>query len=350
VKFTFLNNTILNYLIFFGVLIFGIVVSKILKRLILKRFNIWIKKTEKIIDDKSLLSLNNNISIILYLAIFYFSIKILNLNAGIYSVINLLSIAILTIIVAMLVSMIVTFIVDEYIKKKMPSVSGKTIIQLINNIMKVVIWGIALVLFLDNIGIKINSLIAGLGIGGIALAFAAQAILVDIFCYFTILFDKPFEIDDFIIVGQQMGTVEYIGMKNTRLRSLNGEQIILSNSDLINSRISNYKTMVERRILFKIGVTYDTTSEKLREIPELIKNIIENVQETRFGRVHFCTYGVYSLDYEIAYYILSNDYDKYMDINQDINLQIKEAFEKNGIEFAFPTQTLQIFKQPDKNE
>jgi len=342
---TFFNNTILNYLIFFGVIIFGIVAIKVIKYLLPKRFKAWAEKSEKIIDAKLFSSISNNLSIILYMATFYFGIKVLNLNVEINNIINLFGIAFITIIVAIFVSLILTFIVDEYIKNKMTSASGKTITQLINRILKVVVWSIALVLFLDNIGIKINSLITGLGIGGIALAFAAQSILVDVFCYFTIFFDKPFEIDDFIVAGEQMGTVEHIGMKNTRLRSLNGEQLILSNSDLTNSRISNYKTMVERRVLFKIGVTYNTSSEKLKEIPELIKNIIENVQDTRFGRVHFCTYGVYSLDYEIAYYILSSDYDKYMDINQEINLQIKEEFEKQGIEFALPTQTLQLFKQ-----
>ena len=342
---TFFNNTILNYLIFFGVIIFGIVAIKVIKYLLPKRFKAWAEKSEKIIDAKLFSSISNNLSIILYMATFYFGIKVLNLNVEINNIINLFGIAFITIIVAIFVSLILTFIVDEYIKNKMTSASGKTITQLINRILKVVVWSIALVLFLDNIGIKINSLITGLGIGGIALAFAAQSILVDVFCYFTIFFDKPFEIDDFIVAGEQMGTVEHIGMKNTRLRSLNGEQLILSNSDLTNSRISNYKTMVERRVLFKIGVTYNTSSEKLKEIPELIKNIIENVHDTRFGRVHFCTYGVYSLDYEIAYYILSSDYDKYMDINQEINLQIKEEFEKQGIEFALPTQTLQLFKQ-----
>ena len=210
---------------------------------------------------------------------------------------------------------------------------------------ELVIWSIALILFLDNIGIQITSLVTGLGIGGVALAFAAQAILVDLFCSFTIFFDKPFEIGDFIIVGDQMGTVEYIGMKTTRLRALSGEQLVLANSDLTKSRIQNYKTMAERRVLFKLGVTYDTALAKLKEIPGVIKNIISNVPQTRFGRAHFCAYGAYSLDYEIVYYVLSSDFDIYMDINQEIYFQIKEEFEHRGIEFAFPTQTVQMYNQ-----
>ncbi|MFA9422823.1 MAG: mechanosensitive ion channel family protein [Sedimentibacter sp.] len=341
---TFLNNTILNYLIFFAVLIFGVVAIKILKCLLVKRFNAWAKKAETKIDDQLGLSLVKKLCTILYLATFYFSIKVLNLNSVINNMINMLSFAITIAVVAMFISLILTFVVTKYIENKIDSANRKIITILINRIVKIVIWSIALVLFLDNIDIKITSLITGFGIGGIALAFAAQSILVDLFCYFTIFFDKPFEIGDFIIVGEQMGTVEYIGMKNSRLRALNGEQIILANSDLTKSRISNYKSMVERRVLFRIGVTYNTTASTLKEIPGLIKKIIESVQETRFGRVHFCAYGAYSLDYEIAYYVLTSNYDKYMDINQEINLRIKEEFDKQGIEFAFPTQTIQLDK------
>ena len=250
----------------------------------------------------------------------------------------------------MFISSVSIFLSSKYLESKINDASNKLALKWMTGIVKTVIWGVALLLFLDNVGVKINSLITGIGIGGIAIAFAAQAILTDVFCFFTIFFDRPFEIGDFIITGEQMGTVEHIGVKTTRLRALSGEQLVFSNTDLTSSRISNYKTMEQRRVLFTIGVTYETAYDKLKEIPELIKSIVSNVPDTTFGRAHFFSYGAYSLNFEIAYYILSGDYDKYMDINQEINFRIKEEFDKRRIEFAFPTQTLQlssIISSPD---
>ena len=341
----YFNNTILNYFIFLTSLIIGITVIKIVEHMVKTRFLAWAGKAINFIDDQFMLSLVKKIIPILYWLAFRFSAKILNLNTVLEETIKLISIAFLIAIGAMLISSLLLFFIGNYIKNKIDGENRNNIYQWINRMVELVIWSIALILFLDNIGIQITSLVTGLGIGGVALAFAAQAILVDLFCSFTIFFDKPFEIGDFIIVGDQMGTVEYIGMKTTRLRALSGEQLILANSDLTKSRIKNYKTMKERRVLFKLGVTYDTALTKLKEIPAVIKNIISNVPQTRFGRAHFCVYGAYSLDYEIVYYVLSSDFDIYMDINQEIYFQIKAEFEQRGIEFAFPTQTVQMYNQ-----
>jgi len=341
----YFNNTILNYFIFLTSLIIGITVIKIVEHMVKTRFLAWAGKAINFIDDQLMLSLVKKIIPILYWLAFRFSAKILNLNTMLEETIKLISIAFSIAIGAMLLSSLLLFFIGNYIKNKIDGENRNNIYQWINRMVELVIWSIALILFLDNIGIQITSLVTGLGIGGVALAFAAQAILVDLFCSFTIFFDKPFEIGDFIIVGDQMGTVEYIGMKTTRLRALSGEQLILANSDLTKSRIKNYKTMKERRVLFKLGVTYDTALAKLKEIPAVIKNIISNVPQTRFGRAHFCAYGAYSLDYEIVYYVLSSDFDVYMDINQEIYFQIKAEFEQRGIEFAFPTQTVQMYNQ-----
>jgi small-conductance mechanosensitive channel len=189
--------------------------------------------------------------------------------------------------------------------------------------------------------------VAGLGIGGIAVALAAQAILGDLFSYFVIFFDRPFEIGDFIIIGDFMGSIEHIGIKTTRIRSLGGEQLVFSNTDLTNSRIRNYKRMEKRRVVFKLGIVYQTTTSQVKEVPGIIKTAIENVQDTVFDRAHFATYGDFSLDFEVVYYVLSGDYNKYMDIQQDINFEIKEEFEKRGIEFAYPTQTLFLEKEQE---
>ncbi len=211
-------------------------------------------------------------------------------------------------------------------------------------VIKVAVWGIGIAFLLDNLGFKISTVIAGLGIGGIVVALAAQAVLGDLFSYFAILFDRPFEIGDFIIIEGYLGVVEHVGIKTTRIRSLSGEQLVFSNTDLTNSRVRNYKRMDKRRVLFKLGVTYQTSLEHMKEIPVIITDIIKMIKETTFDRAHFSSYGSFSLDFEVVYYVFGSDYNKYMDIQQKINLAIMEEFEKRGIEFAYPTQTLFLSK------
>ena len=216
--------------------------------------------------------------------------------------------------------------------------------DILSFVIRLAIWAFVLLLILDNLGINITALVAGLGVGGIAVALAAQNILGDLFAYFTIMFDRPYEIGDFVIVGEYMGVVNQLGMKTTRIGSLGGEQIIMSNKDLTDSRVRNYKRMEKRRVLFRLGVTYQTSYEKLKEIPGIIRGIIEGIEDTVFDRAHFASYGDFSLVFEVVYYVAGNDYNKYMDIQQGINLGIHEEFEKRNIEFAYPTQTLFLEK------
>lgn len=212
------------------------------------------------------------------------------------------------------------------------------------SIIKTILWGTGIFFLLDNLGFKISSIIAGLGIGGIAVALAVQNIFSDLFSYLAILLDKPFEIGDFIIINDYMGTIEHIGIKTTRIRSLSGEQIVFSNSDLTGSRVRNYKRMNQRRVVFTVGVTYDTTQEQLKQIPGIIEKAIKSIDKTRFDRAHFASFGDFSLNIETVYYVLDRDYNIYMDIQQKINLEIMAEFEKLGIEFAFPTQTIYLNK------
>ena len=336
------NNTVLEYFLFLISLIISCVVIKIIGYYLIKRLNVWAEKTKTSFDDLLVMGIKKYLMPIIYFAAVYLNTTILYLNPTLAKIIHTVILAFITVYGAMFVSSVVVLLFNKYSENRIKYANNKLALKCIIGIAKTVIWGIALILFLDNIGFKINSLVTGLGIGGIAIAFAAQSILADVFCFITIFFDRPFEIGDFIIAGEQMGTVEHIGVKTTRLRALNGEQLIFSNTDLTGSRISNYKTMGQRRVLFTIGVTYDTAYGKLKEIPGLIKSIVDNVPGTTFGRTHFFSYGAYSLNFEIAYYVLSSDYDKYMDINQEINFKIKDEFDKHGIEFAFPTQTLQF--------
>ena len=205
---------------------------------------------------------------------------------------------------------------------------------------RIILWSLVLLLVLDNLGINITALVAGLGVGGIAIALAVQTILGDLFASLSIVLDKPFVIGDFLIIDDYMGGVEYVGLKTTRLRSLSGEQLVLSNSDLLNSRIRNFGRMYERRVPFNLGVTYQTPREKLVKIPEIIREAVRKQDKTRFDRSHFKEYGDFALVFESVYYVLGPDYNEYMDIQQAINLHIHERFEQEGIEFAYPTQTV----------
>ncbi len=207
---------------------------------------------------------------------------------------------------------------------------------------QIALWSVALLVALQNLGFEITALVAGFGIGGIAIAFALQNILGDIFCSVAIILDKPFAVGDFIIVGEQLGVVENIGIKTTRVRSLWGEQIIFSNADLTNSRIRNFKRMQERRVVFSIGVVYETPAEKLELIPGIVRESIEANALTRFDRAHFQRFGDFSLDFEIVYYVLDRDFNIFMDIQQGINLAIFRRFKEEGIQFAYPTQELVV--------
>jgi small-conductance mechanosensitive channel len=222
-----------------------------------------------------------------------------------------------------------------------------TTLNAISLITKGVIWTIVLLLVLDNIpGIQVTTLIASLGIGGIAIGLAVQNILGDLFASLSIALDKPFVIGDFIVVGEYRGNVEHVGLKSTRVRSISGEQLIFGNADLLGSRIQNFKRMTRRRAIFNIGVTYQTPADALEAIPTMLKEIVERQENATIDRAHFQTFGDFALIFEVVYYVEAPDYPMFMDIQQAINLQIFRAFEEAGIEFAYPTQTLFVQGQP----
>jgi small-conductance mechanosensitive channel len=217
---------------------------------------------------------------------------------------------------------------------------------IISFIVNVAIWALVVLLTLDNLGIDITALVAGLGIGGIAVALAVQNILGDLFASLSITLDRPFVVGDFLIVGDFLGTVENIGIKSTRLRSLSGEQIVMPNADLLGSRVRNYGRMMERRVVFATSVVYETPIEHIERIPALIREIVEAQPDTRFDRSHFARHAAASLDFETVYYVLSPDYNRYMDVQQAINLRLHRQLTKLGVEFAYPTQRLYVSAPP----
>ena len=228
--------------------------------------------------------------------------------------------------------------------------SAVAAMDMVGFVLRVAIWSVVLLLILDNLGVDITALVAGLGVGGIAVALAAQNILGDLFASLSIVLDKPFVVGDFLVIDDYLGSVERVGLKTTRVRSLSGEQLIFSNNDLLNSRIRNYGRMYERRVVFTLGVTYQTPVDKLKRIPTMIREAIEAQDTVRFERAHFHKYGDFALVFDVVYHVLSPDYGRYMDIQQSINLMIYERFEKEGIEFAYPTQTLHLIRTGDQPE
>jgi small-conductance mechanosensitive channel len=212
--------------------------------------------------------------------------------------------------------------------------------SIIGFVARIALWTVLLLMVLDNLGVNITALVASLGIGGIAVALAVQNILGDVFASLSIVLDKPFVIGDFIIVDDVLGTVEYVGLKTTRVRSLSGEQVVFSNADLLKSRIRNYKRMFERRVVFGFGVTYDTPRAKLERIPPALRTIIEAIPSARFDRAHFKSWGDFALQFEVVYYVLDPDFNRYMDIQQRINLELHDWCRNEGVKFAFPTTTV----------
>jgi len=340
----FFDNRVFDYLIALLVLASGLLFVKVVVRFVISYLNKIAKRTTLKFDD-FLISILEKIGLpVLYISCFYISAKTLKLPAGAESLINALEMIIITFFVARIVVMLAGWGINTYLAKKQQDPAMARSLDGMLWAIKFLIWALAVIILLDNLGYKVSTLLAGLGIGGIAVAIAAQALLKDFFSYFSIVFDHPFKIGDFIIIGDFMGTVEYIGIKTTRIRSLGGEQLIFSNTDLTDSRVRNYKLMEKRRVLFRIGVTYQTPLNQLKEIPRIIENIIRNTDNTGFDRAHFFSYADSSLIFEVVYFVLSPDYNKYMDIQQEINFAVKEEFEKRGIEFAHPTQTLYIKK------
>lgn len=221
--------------------------------------------------------------------------------------------------------------------------SAATSLSAIGFIGQIALWAVVVLLALDNMGVNITALVAGLGVGGVAVALAVQNILGDLFASLSIVVDKPFVIGDFIIVENYMGTVEHVGLKTTRIRSLDGEQIVFSNSDLLQSRVRNYKRMYERRVVFTFSLVYETTPDQLEKVPAIVREAIEqHGDKVRFDRAHFQKFGDHALVFEVVYIVKDPDFNLYMDIQQAINLRILRALSDHGIYFAIPRQTVKV--------
>jgi len=348
VNFFMANNAREDYLLALGVFIGLFLVFKVFTLYLVHILHKVSKKTKMTFDDV-VIDFIKGIHWPFYAFLsFYIASNFLILPGFVNSGLRYILVLFIAYYAAKGITEIINHFFSSYVGKreKEESSESSSMVSVLHIIVKVVIWSVAFLMVLSNFGISITPLIASLGIGGIAIALAIQNLLGDLFSAFAIYFDKPFKEGDFIIVGSDMGVVKYIGIKTTRIQALGGQEIVISNSELMGTRINNYKKMEKRRVVFGFGVEYGTSLKKLKKINEIVKKIIEGIKEAKLDRVHFKEFGEFSLNYEVVYYVSTNDYNKYMDIQQEINFKIKEEFEKEKISMAFPTST--VYLERDK--
>lgn len=336
----YFGNTILDYSLVVGAIVIGFLVLRIIKYVGLKKLKNWAAHTKTSIDDFILNGIEKSVIPLLYILLVYAGINYLTVPEKLMKIVTAAVWICVMFFVLRAITSVIKQLVYHHLEKKDDSDIRKKQARGLLVILNIVIWVLGFVFLLGNLGYNITTLIAGMGIGGIAIALAAQTILGDLFSYFIIFFDRPFEIGDFVNVGDKSGTIEYIGLKTTRVRSITGEQIVFSNKDLTDSRLHNYGRMERRRIKFEFGVTFNTTAQQLKSIPEFVKTIIEKQPDVNFDRGHFKAFSASSLDFEFIYYIQSSDYSIYMDRQQAILVEVYEKMNAEKIGFAFPVRTL----------
>lgn len=331
----FFGNSVLDYVVAMVILVVIYFAFILLKRVVISRLVKLSSKTKNNFDNLVVNFLREVSKFVYFVIALYFAVYALEFDPIVYSVMDvLLSLAAIYLVVDFMKALI------DYIGDKRGEKTSQTALFALKIIVNIGIWALGFLFILSNLGIDVTSLIAGLGIGGIAVALAVQNILQDLLSSFAIYFDKPFEIGDFIIVGDQRGNVEKIGLKTTRLRSLDGEEIIISNNELISERILNYKTVHKRRGLFTVGVAYDTDVEKLRAIPGMIEEIITSYEDAEFDRAHLRYFNESDLGFEVVFFVRTQDFAKFLEVNQLVFFEILERFKKEAIEIPFPTRTI----------
>jgi small-conductance mechanosensitive channel len=342
----FWANTLADWLLALTIAVGVFLILNGLKHILSRRVRAWVKKTKTDLDDLVVDLINRTWYLFLAMASTYAGSLVLALpkiESGLRTVLIIL----FWVQAALWGTGVIDYLVSRHVKqqRREKDAETETAMNALRFVGKVALWTVAVLLALDNIpSIQVDTLITSLGISGIAVALAVQNILGDLFASLSIILDKPFIIGDFIAVGDFNGTVEHIGLKSTRVRSLTGEQLVFSNSDLLNSRIRNYKRMDKRRVSFTLGVLGETPHEKLGQIPGILQEIIESQPQASFDRAHFREFGDFALNFEAVYYMLTSDYNVFMDTQHDINMEILRRFAAQGIEFAYPTQTLRLAK------
>ena len=337
------GNSIQDYCIALAIFIAAIIIFRSFKLILVVRLKKIARKTNTDYDD-AIIELLNKIKWLFYLVLSAFiAMQYLILSEKIDTIANYVFVIIFGWQIIKSILVVVDFGLKKTITKgdEEPDLHK---IGLFSKLIKILVWTVGFILVISNLGFDVIALIAGLGVGGIAIAFALQNVLEDIFSSFAIYIDQPFKVGDYIVIGDKMGTVTKIGIKTTRILSVQGEEVVISNKELTNAQIQNYRKIKERRTQINIGVAYETSNDKLKKIPGMIEKIINDIKDCRYDRCAFKEFADFSLNYDIVFYFKSADYNMYLLAREQINLNIKEQFEKEGIEFAYPTQTVIVKK------
>ena len=334
------ESEILAFLITFGAAaVSGWIIYSIFRRYLSR----WATSTETNIDDEILRNIRAPIVLLALLLGMYYGLQSLTslsaYSATIALVFTVAQTLVVTFIVARIVDVLIGWLAQRATRKRRVS---QHILYVMKQVTKALVYIAAFLVLLAVFNVDLSGLVVGLGVGGIAIALALQTVLSDVFSAFSIFFDRPFEVGDFIVVGDHSGTVKKIGLKSTRLQLLQGEEMVISNKQLTTTTLRNFRKLKRRRVVFTIGVDANTPLTKLKKIPTIVAGIIKQRELTEFGRVHFKEFGEFSLNFEVVYYMKSSDYVKYLDAQQEINFAIIEAFEREGIEMPFPTQTIRL--------
>lgn len=331
------GNPVQSYLLAFGFALLTFLVFKFIVSVGLRKFRSFAESTSNDFDDL-LVAIANKLAWPLFFIILLLGVTTFFKLGEIYEQwLNY----VVTILVVWQVIRCASYFVDYLMLKLAKRQKGSSQIyytRIFSGMIKAVLWVIAIIIVLENLGYDVSSLVAGLGIGGIAIALAVQNILSDLFSSLSLYFDQPFKVDDYIIIGDLEGNVKKIGLKTTRITSLQGEEIVIPNNKLTSTEIRNMGKMKERRVKFMIGVEYDTSNSKMQKVCEIAEKAISAQENARFDRAHFKTFGEYSLDFEIVYYVTVPDYPSYMEVNHHINLSLKKALEAAKISIAYPTR------------
>jgi len=311
-------------------------------RVILKRMTEVAQKTASSVDDILVEVLGSTQTLTLALFALLIGMHFLELPAKWENRLDHISFIVLGIQIAVWLSKGISIWTQLQLTQKDDSIPNPVITAMLSWVFKVVIWSIIFLTVLANVGVNITAFVASLGVGGVAVALAVQSILSDLFASLAIGLDKPFVIGDFVVFGDVAGSIERVGLKTTHIRSISGEQIVCSNTELLKNTIHNYKRMSERRVVFNFGINYNTPPTVIAQIPDIVKRAIEQFKDTRFDRAHFKEFGVNALNFEVVYFITSSDFNLYMDIQQSVNLYLMNEFEQMDVKFALPAVTLNI--------
>ena len=340
------GNSVKDYIL--AIVVFGlaVIIFRILKYQIVKKLRNVADKTKAEVDDL-LIKIVDKIGWHFYIFFaIYAALKFIQVPDAVNIFFTYATPIVVIFIIVRSLQQFVDYGMRKLAKEKELE-TETSVVNVLGRILRGALWGIAFIYIISLFGYDITTVVAGFGVIGIVLAFGLQNILSDVFASFSIFFDKPFEVGDFIIVGDNLGVVKTVGIKSTRIQSLWGQEVVIPNKELTSARINNYKKMERRRVQFSFGVVYDTSAEKLEEILKITKEIVDKIELAELDRIHFKEYGDYSLNYEVVYCVNTSDYNIYMDIQQEINISLKKRFEKEGIKFAYPTQTVIVSKRTE---